>query len=75
MRTLAHSAYLDSEFGVLQELPKAGSSLENPYVFDETARELKSMADRGLVRIVDEHRVVAAGTEPLIDRLLFVRLR
>src|SRR5688500_12205517 len=52
VRTLAHNVYLDSEFGVPQDLPKAGSTLENPYVYDATARELKSMAERGLVRIV-----------------------
>jgi hypothetical protein len=74
VRTLAHSVYLDSEFGVLQELPKAGSTLENPYVYDATARELKSMADRGLLRIVDEH-CSAAQDEPLIDKLCFVRMR
>jgi hypothetical protein len=72
--TLAHSVYRDSEFGVPQELPKAGSPLENPYVFDATARELKAMADRGLVEILSEH--VASQTQDLlIDRLRFKRLR
>ena len=74
MCTLAHSAYLDSEFGVPQELPKAGSSLENPYVFDATARELKAMADRGLVQILAE-RTASGAQEELIDRLSFMRLR
>jgi hypothetical protein len=74
VRTLAHSVYLDSEFGVPQELPKAGSALENPYVYDATAKELKSMADRGLLRVVDEH-VAGSHDEPLIDKLHFVRLR
>ena len=74
MHTLAHSAYLDSEFGVPQELPKAGSSLENPYVFDATAKELKAMAERGLVRILEE-RTASGAQEELIDRLSFMRLR
>jgi hypothetical protein len=74
VRTLAHAVYLDSEFGVLQELPKAGSPLENPYVYDATAKELKSMADRGLLRIVTEHST-GAHDEPLIDKLCFVRVR
>ena len=73
MRTLAHSVYLDSEFGVPHELPKAGSTLENPYVYDATAKELKSMADRGLLRIVDEHST-AEQDEPLIDKFCFVRI-
>lgn len=74
MRTLAHSAYLESEFGVAHELPRAGSPLENPYVFDDAARELKAMAERGLVEIVEE-RTVSRAHEPLIDRLSFKRLR
>jgi hypothetical protein len=74
VRTLVHSAYLDSAFGVPQELPKAGSPLENPYVYDATAKELKSMADRGLLRIVAEH-CTGAQDEPLIDELCFVRVR
>ena len=41
MRTLAQSAYLESEFGTLSELPSVGTPLENPYVYDSSARELK----------------------------------
>jgi len=74
MRTLAQALYLDSEFGVLQDLPRAGSALEHPFVFDSTARELKEMADRGMVEIVTEHRH-DVGDDSLIDRLLFRRLR
>ena len=74
MRTLAQSAYLESEFGALSELPSVGTSLENPYVYDASARELKAMAAQGLVKIVDERR---NGDEPdgLISRLTFERLR
>ncbi len=74
MNTLAHSAYLDSEFGVTQELPRAGSALEHPLVFDATARELKVMAGQGLIEIIDEHSTRRAE-EHLIDRLRFKRLR
>ena len=74
MRTLAHSVYLDSEFGVLQDLPRAGSALENWFVFDATAQELKAMAARGLIEILGEHTKVSAD-ESLIDRLSFKRLR
>ena len=74
MRTLAQSAYLESEFGALSELPSVGTSLENPYVYDASAKELKAMAAQGLVKIVDEQR---NGDEPdgLINRLTFERLR
>lgn len=74
MRTLAQALYLDSEYGVLQELPHAGSALEHPLVFDSAARELKEMADRGMVEIVSEHRH-ESGAESLIDKLQFRRLR
>ena len=74
MRTLARTAYLDSEPGVLQELPRAGSALENPLVFDDAAREIKLLADQGLVEIIAEHQQDTRGGT-LIDRLLFKRVR
>jgi hypothetical protein len=74
MRTLAQSAYLDSEVGSLSELPTAGTSLENPYVYDASAKELKAMASQGLVKIVEERRG-DAGPGGLISRLTFERLR
>ena len=73
MHTLAQSAYLDSSFGIEEELPRAGSALENPYVFDASARELKVMAAKGLVDIVEERTTRVAG-EVLIDRLRFRRV-
>jgi len=74
MRTLAESAYLDSELGSLSELPSVGTSLENPYVYDASARELKAMASQGLVKIVDERRS-GDGPDGLISRVTFERLR
>jgi len=73
MQTLAQRIYLDSEFGSLSELPSAGSHLENPFVYDASAKEIKAMATEGLVTIVDEQRTV--GQEGLISRLTFKRLR
>lgn len=74
MRTLAQSAYLDSEFGSLCELPRVGTPLENPHVYDASARELKAMALQGLVKIVEERRH-SEGPGELISRLTFQRLR
>lgn len=74
MRTLAQSAYLDSEFGMPQELSKVGSALENPFVYDSSAQELKVMAAEGLLEILDEHRTHDASGS-LIDKLTFVRKR
>jgi hypothetical protein len=74
VRTLAQTVYLDSSFGTESELPRAGSSLENPFVYDASARELKDLAQRGLIEVIEErrHRV---GDEELIDSLRFRRLR
>ncbi len=74
MRTLAQSAYIESEFGILCELPSVGTPLENPYVYDASARELKAMASQGLVKIVEERRH-REGPGELISRLTFERLR
>lgn len=74
MTTIARSAYLDSAFGIPTELEAAGSSLENPYVYDAAAREIKSMASEGLVQIVSEHSRSDAA-EPLIDSIGFIRVR
>ena len=54
MRSLVRSIYLDSELGVPTDLDAAGTGLENPYVYDSVARDLKVMADEGLVKIVRE---------------------
>lgn len=74
MRTLADHVYFDSSFDTLSELPNAGSTLENPYVYDSIAKELKEMASRGLLKIVDERRS-DAGQDGLISKLTFQRLQ
>ena len=57
-----------------RELPSVGTPLENPYVYDASARELKAMASEGLVKIVEERRH-HEGLGGLISRLTFERLR
>jgi len=74
VRTLAQSAYLDSEINMPQMLSKAGSALENPFVYDASAQELKTMAAEGLVTILDEHRTHEASGS-LIYKLTFMRKR
>lgn len=74
MQTLAESAYLDSQPGALSELPSAGSALENPFVYDSSAREMKVMAAQGLIKIVEEQRS-GGRLGGLISRLTFRRLR
>lgn len=74
MNSLVQTVYLTSEFGVTTDLQAAGTSLENPYVYDSAARELKSMAQEGLVKIVRE-QVAQGASEPLIEHISFARVR
>jgi hypothetical protein len=75
VRTLAQSAYIESSFHVDSELPHAGSALENPFVYDDAARELKAMAAQGLVKIVAERCDDGDAAGTLIRHLRFRRLR
>ena len=74
MPSLAHAACLDSSFGAVSELPHACRPLENLFVCDDAACEIKQLADRGLVELVFEHTVQCAD-EQLIIHLSFKRLR
>ena len=74
MASVVQAIYLDSQPGEWTELDPAGTWLENPYVYDSAARELKEMADRGLVRIVREH-IRRGGGQNLIERIVFSRVR
>jgi hypothetical protein len=60
--------------GCPTEVEAAGTSLENPYVYNSVARDLKAMEREGLLRIVDEQCRQGRDEAP-IDRLIFVRLR
>ena len=74
MTSLSRSIYLAADIGIPTDVVAAGSSHENPYVYDSVARELKSMADEGLLEVVSEDRR-SGETEPLIERISFSRLR
>jgi hypothetical protein len=73
MRTLGQAFFLESEFGIVHDLPHAGSALEHPLVFDDAAHEIKRFAERGLAEIVSEHHAnTVHGT--LISALKFKRV-
>ena len=74
MSTLVQNIYLDSQIGVATDLVAAGTALENPYVYDSAARELKGLADQGLVRITAESHTPNAP-ERLISQIRFERMR
>ena len=74
MSPIVRTLYQESEFGIPISLPAAGTSLENPYAYDSAARELKSMADEGLIEITSE-RVLRDVSPPMVTQLTFARLR
>src|SRR5262245_1309938 len=75
MSSLALTVFHDSQLGIVEELPRTGSPLENPFVYDSVAQDLKAMAENThALEIVDEHVSRYAG-EALIDRLRFRRVR
>ncbi len=74
MPNVVQSIYLDSQPGALTELGAAGTGLENPNVYDSAAKDLKAMAEQGLVRIAREH-VQRTLNGALIASISFERLR
>jgi len=73
MNTIAERVYRDADKGVIVTLPKYGTRMENRYVFDAAAREIKALAERGLVKIVDECRQTQQDGD-LITDISFIRL-
>jgi len=73
MATIAQSVYLDSLPGIVCRLKGAGTALENAYVYDDAAKELKAMAVKGLIEIISERSMQYAGDQ-LIGEIAFKRL-
>ncbi|MEO3713664.1 hypothetical protein [Roseateles flavus] len=74
MRNLSQALFLDSEVGALTELPKAGTTLEVPLVYDRVADDLCQMARAGVLEVVARDVQTVRG-EKLITHLAFRRLR
>ena len=74
MRTLSRSIFLSADVGKSVDVEPAGTPLENPYVYDSVARELKAMEQEGLLRVVNE-KSRQGNVDGPIDRISFVRLR
>ena len=74
MTTFAERVCTEATVGAIIALPKYGTQLENRYVFDAAAREIKEMAERGRVKIVGEHRAFQHDSD-LITDISFIKLR
>jgi hypothetical protein len=73
MSTIANGVYRNAPIGAIVNLPKYGTPLENRYVFDAAACEIKALAERGLVKVVDE-RHTSERDNTLITDIAFVKL-
>ena len=73
MNTIAGSIYRDAAIGSTVVLSKVGTWLDDPYFYDASARDIKGLAKRGLVKIVSE-RKAACGDEAMITELVFTKL-
>lgn len=73
MTSIAQTFHARAPIGAVVELPAAGTWLENPYVYDAAARDIKALARSGCTEIVDE-RVAQIRGEPVTVRLAFRRL-
>ncbi len=77
MSSLIEAAYLNADYDTPTRLESAGTSLENPFVYDSAARDLKALATRGLVEITHEcsEQTGGIGQTPLISKIASRRLR
>lgn len=72
--SIARQFFAQAPIGEPVRLPQAGTSLENPYVYDSVAREIKSAASRYGVLEVLEERTHQNAPEALITDFVFRRL-
>jgi hypothetical protein len=73
MTTIVQRVYRETAVGAIVSLPKSGTQLENRYVFDAAAREVKAMAELGRVKIVDECRE-SQHDSALITDISFIKM-
>lgn len=74
MGTISRELFLDSRIGDLVELPRCGTALEQPWVYDGVAEDICDMAKAGELEVIDR-QVQQVHGEPLITHLAFRRLR
>lgn len=72
--SIARQLFAQAPLGEPVRLPQAGTSLENPYVFDSVAREIKFAASEfGALEVVEE-RTHGDSADALIVDFVFRRL-
>lgn len=74
MGTISRALFLESRIGELVELPRCGTALELPWVYDGVAEDICAMAKTGQVEVIARQEQQIQG-ESLITHLAFRRLR
>lgn len=67
MPSIALQLLLESPVGTLQSLPRGGTVLENRFVYDSVAREMRGYAKEGRLEIVGERASPPADGGLTID--------
>lgn len=74
MSTIALQLVREAPLGEPSALPRAGTSLENPWVYDSVGREIRDFASSGWIEVLAvEEAPVEDGS--LLTRLEFKRVR
>ncbi|MEK8050055.1 hypothetical protein AACH10_07385 [Ideonella sp. DXS22W] len=72
--SIARQIFAQAPLGEPVRLPQAGTSLENPYVFDSVAREIKfAGSEFGALEVIEE-RTLSGSDDALIVDFVFRRL-
>ena len=74
MGSISKDLFLESRIGERVELPRCGTTLELPWVYDRVAEDICALARSGKVEVI-ARQVQQVQGEPLITHLAFRRLR
>jgi hypothetical protein len=66
---------MDTDIGATAALPRAGTALENPLVYDASAQDIRVLAEQGRVKIVREVRGTLEGGTAITTELVFTKLK
>jgi hypothetical protein len=69
MSLIAEQLLRETPYGEVRSLPRAGTPLENPWVYDAVGRDMQQLARKGLIE------VVRAREEPIGDAQLLTEFQ
>lgn len=75
MVSIADRVLASVDVGAPTELPREGTWLEDPYLYDRVAWEMQCHAERGTVEILQRQQQRTISGQTLVSHLQFRRLR